>query len=209
MFLINYNFGLEEEYFRKFVRAVVERYNGDGINDFDPNIRVKYWQASNEPLIEWFNRGGTVDGYVKFLRLLSKEVRSADSEAKIILGAEITDRNQKKLTKNTKAIISKLNGEKVFDIVDIHYWDAADKWKMEIASEMRSYLDKHGYTDVEIWSTEHGTYTNRPNDRHGRPLPFQSEKQQAVSLTKRYVYNLAHDVDKIFWNNLIEWSGMG
>jgi len=195
-----------EKNFRKFLRTAVERYDGDGIDDAYPNISVKYWQATNELALDWFGKGGTVDEYVDFLRIFSEEVKSADPRAKIIMGAEIADRSQK-LSQNIKAIISKLNGEKVFDVVDIHYWELASQYKMVIAGEMRKYLDDHGYGNVEIWSMEHGTYVNRPNPSKYEPSPsLQTEKEQAMSLIKRFVYNLAHDVDKIFWNNIVEWS---
>ncbi len=182
-----------EDAFKNFAKAAVEKY-GD---------KVKYWQAYNEPFPSWSGVDGTADSYIEFLRLMSEAVKEADPQAKIILGAEIS--NGKTLSNGIKAVISKLNGEKVFDVVDLHYWGYADDWKLLAANELRSLLDSNGYTNVEIWSMEHGTYTNQPN-KDGVPIEFQSEKDQAISLIKRYVYNLANDVDKIFWNKIVEFS---
>jgi len=134
---------------------------------------------------------------------MSKAVKQADPEAKIVLGAEIS--NGSSLSSRIKSVILGLNREKVFDVVDLHYWRSTNDWKLNSTQEMRSLLDSEGYTDVEIWSTEHGTYVNQPVSPPPQ-IPFQTESDQAASLIKRYVYNLANDVDKIFWNNLVEWS---
>lgn len=89
----------DEDAFKDFVTAAVEKYGND----------VKYWQAYNEPFPNgWKNNGGTKDSYINFLKLMSDAVKGADPEAKIILGAEISE--GKKLSNGIKAIISGLNG---------------------------------------------------------------------------------------------------
>jgi len=61
----NVNIAGNEIAFQDFVSAAVERYDGDGIGDYDSNIKVKYWQAYNEPFPKkWFNFGGTVETYI-------------------------------------------------------------------------------------------------------------------------------------------------
>ena len=77
-----------EEYFKNFVKTLVERYDGDGINDYDPTIKVKYWQAGNEPFPrQWEENGGTIQGYIRFTEILSQSARESDPVQKIILGA--------------------------------------------------------------------------------------------------------------------------
>lgn len=44
--------GLESEY-QDFVRAAVERYDGDGLDDVAPDVRVRHWQVMNEPRTPW------------------------------------------------------------------------------------------------------------------------------------------------------------
>ena len=44
----SYPYGREAEW-QTFVRAAVERYDGDGVADADPYVRVKYWQVMKEP----------------------------------------------------------------------------------------------------------------------------------------------------------------
>lgn len=193
----------DEEYFKNFVKSVVVRY-GD---------KVKYWQAGGamEPFPDyWIAKGGTIEGYVKFLKLMYESVKEVDPEAKIVMGPQIivpprvTDGNLNDL----KAVILKLNGEKVFDIIDVHYWANANEYKIPHINELRRFLDSQGYSCVKIWSLEHGTHINKPESLF-EEYPYQSEKEQSISLVKRYVYNLAQGVSLINWNNLVEWSCFG
>jgi GH35 family endo-1,4-beta-xylanase len=187
----------EEVFFKDFVKAAVNRYP-----------EVKYWQAFNEPFPSgWAGRGGTLNGYLRFIRLMSEAVREADPDAKIILGAEITTGSG--LSPAVQAVISGLADEDVFDIVDMHYWWYADDWKIQSPTEMRAYLDNNGYGNAEIWMMEHGTYVNAPTPKTGGQLAYQSEKQQASFLIKSYMYNLANDMDKVFWNRIVEFNCFG
>ena len=193
----------DEEYFKNFVKVAVKRYGA----------KVKYWQAGGamEPFPDsWIKKGGTIEGYVKFLKLMSEAVKEVDPEAKILMGPQILvpPRVPDGNLDNLKAVISKLNGEKVFDIIDVHYWANANEYKIPHLNELRSFLDSQGYKDVKIWSLEHGTHVNKPEFLF-EEYPYQSEKEQSISLVKRYVYNLDQGVSLINWNNLIEWSCFG
>jgi hypothetical protein len=199
--------GQYENELRNYIKAVVERYDGDGIEDYNSKIKIKYWQAGNEPFLQannWLNKGGSLESYVKFVEIFAESVRQADPEAKIVLGAEVE--NQSRVSAEMKTVIELLKNKAVFDVVDIHFWSKAEDYKMVIVQDMLNILNANGHKDTQIFSTEHGTYVNQPE--YGN-FSEQSETQQATSLIKRYAYNLAHDVDKIFWNNLVEWSCFG
>lgn len=196
----------EEEYFKKFVQSAVERYDGDGVDDFDSNIKVKYWQAYAEPFPrQWVRGGGTIDGYIRFLELLSGAAKEADPQAKIVLGAQVMIRRRGEIDLSSfKEVISKLKGKKVFDSIDLHYWETAKEYKIPQLDELRSLLDSNGYSEARIFSLENGTYIHEPEI-----FPTQSEKDQATYLIKSYCYNLSHGVSLIAWNNLIDWANYG
>lgn len=179
--------------FADFVRAAVERYDGDGKDDIPGGARVKYWQVENE-IEDWTDGGRTVDEYAEFVRLVRDAALAADPDAKIVLVAA-TDSLQ------TDAFlidaIELLAAENAFDALDLHHWDREYLWDMSAVPEYRALLDSLGLTDVEIWSGEHGTW-------NGSEL-YQSEEDQAASLIKRYVHNLNNGLDKLFWNNLVDW----
>lgn len=182
--------------YKAFVRAAVERYDGDGADDATPAVRVKYWQAGNEfPF--WRDSGRTVDDYMAYMRLVEEVAHQADPRAKIVLIAE----TQGLFVPDwLPRVIEVLGPERRFDVIDLHHWGKAEQWQMPAVAELRSLLDSLGLTHVQIWSCEHGTWQGQPTGE-----PFQTEQEQARSLIKRYVYNLNNGLNKLFWNNLMEW----
>lgn len=74
----------DEEAYRRFVRAVVERYDGDGNHDV-PGLRnpIRHWQIDNEPQIA-LSFGWS--GYAELLRMGYDAIKEADREAKVVMG---------------------------------------------------------------------------------------------------------------------------
>jgi hypothetical protein len=128
--------------------------------------------------------------------MIREAAHEADPEAKIVL----ISNNLPFATRFVTQVIEQLAGEHGFDVIDIHHWSTAEEWKMNLVPYYRGLLDSRGLTDVQIWSTENGTWQGQPYNGI-----LQTEEEQARSLIKRYVYNLNNGVDKIFWNNLVEW----
>lgn len=186
--------------YQAFVQAVVERFDGDGIDDASAGVKVKYWQVGNE-ILPWKVHGKTVQDYILWVRMVRAAVKAADPEAKIVLMASMQGLT---VDPDLQQIIEALAGEGAFEVLDIHHWGEADNWKMTAVPQYRQILDARGLTQVQIWSCEHGTWQGQP-----RGESFQSESDQARSLVKRYVYNLAHGLNKLFWNNLMEWNNFG
>lgn len=181
-----------------FVQAAVERYDGDGISDASSDVRVKYWQAGNETL-GWNGSKRTVSEYVDYVRLLRTAIKSADSEAKLVLMSPLTGA---KTDSQIVEIITALAPGKEFDAIDLHHWGTATNWKMGGVKEYRKLLDSLGLEHVEIWSNENGTWVGKPRSSS---VP-QTETDQAGSLVKRYVYNLANGLDRLMWNTMAEWQ---
>lgn len=69
-----------------FVRATVERYDGDGIDDAPASPRVAYWEIWNEP-----NHPGTWPGspaeYAALLKAGYAGVKAADPTAQVLVGS--------------------------------------------------------------------------------------------------------------------------
>jgi hypothetical protein len=187
--------GYPEEY-GAFVRAAVERYDGDGIDDAAPGVRVKYWQAGNEIMI-WTASGRSPEDYARYFRLIRGAARKADRNAKLAL---IAPTQGFSIDPFIAEVIEILAPEREFDVLDIHHWGHAGNWKMTAIPQYRRLLDSLGLSDVQIWSCEHGTWNGAP-----AVPPPQSEQDQARSLVRRFVYNLNNGLDKLFWNNLMEW----
>lgn len=188
-----------EEY-SQFVKAAVERYDGDGTDDLDPAVRVKYWQVGNEYPF-WEREGRTLAEYLAWARLTAAAIKEADPEARVVLIAE-TQGSTVELW--LRRAIEELAPIHYIDVIDIHHWGTASNWRMTSVPGVRSLLNRLGRPDAEIFSCEHGTWAGNPDGQ-----PAQSEEEQACSLVKRFVYNLNNGLDKLFWNNLMEWDAFG
>ncbi|MCD4784930.1 MAG: hypothetical protein K8T10_14030 [Candidatus Eremiobacteraeota bacterium] len=192
-----------KEKFQAYVRACVERYDGDGIDDAPGSPTVKYWQALNER-----GMGGattadqqiSIEDYITYVTWMEEAVHDSDPEAKIILVAQAPLNDE--IHSDMKEIIDGLMSAGVpFDIVDMHSWGPCQNWQMPEIADAREYLDSRGLTNVQLWSGENGTWIGQP----GNAMEPQTEEQQAIFLAKRYAYGPSVGLSKLFWNNLCEW----
>lgn len=185
--------------YARFVRDAVERYDGDGKDDL-PGASVKYWQVGNEyPFLE--RAGRTMADYLAWARLTSSAIKEADPDARVML---IAATQGLRVEPWLETAIRELAPSRVIDAIDIHHWGKARDWQMTALPSARALLDALGRQDAQIFSCEHGTWAGNPAGE-----PVQTEEEQAVSLVKRYVFNLASGLDKLFWNNLMEWDQFG
>lgn len=192
---------LDKESYAAFVRAAVERYNGDGVNDM-PGLRspIKFWQVENEPSAQ------DPAGFAELVRLSYQAIKSADPEAQVLLGGATgfgpVDNYLREFDQRFLPLIQAMGG-RYFDIFDFHYYgNASGEYQgyREIVEHVRKSLAANGLPrDVEIWVTETATYTDQPRSAPDRTFAEQSEAQQAADLLKRHVLALAAGVKKVFW----------
>ena len=189
-----------EEKYLAFVKAAVERYDGDGIDDM-PGLKVpiRFWQVENEPDM----RSEDWEGFAHIQEITYRAMKEACPEATVLMagqtggGIEVFDRFYEPLLK-------KLGGRSA-DVYDLHYYgDAKLDWKgvQPVLKHIRGRLDALGYAKTPIWITEMGSYSGAPGDEGGRrgpPTPAQTEREQARDVVKRYAFPLALGVKKVFW----------
>jgi|GEM_PF-2718701 len=211
-----------EEAYLRFVKAVVERYDGDGVDDM-PGLKtpIRHWQFENEPDIA----SEDSEGYAHLHEVTFDAIREACPEAKVALGGQ-TGGGVPVFERFFVPVLKKLGGKRV-DIYDIHYYgDAKLDWRgvKEVYDHVRERLDELGYAGTEVWITEMGTYSGAPGDEEPkrRPaqterernrernlaeipeppmlkLPPQGEREQARDVVKRHAYTLSLGVKKTFW----------
>jgi hypothetical protein len=95
--------------YAEFVTALVERYDGDGVEDAPGSPRVEYWEILNEPDFDRsalaahpefgdpaYGYGGCLGsdplGYAELLRAAYLAAKAADPRAKVVFGAVAYDR---------------------------------------------------------------------------------------------------------------------
>jgi hypothetical protein len=149
------------EAYQKWVSAVVERYDGDGINDMPGlKIPIKYWEVMNEPDLsgpEEEESYETLDfykqdakAYRELLIKTSEAIRKADPEAKILIagaagGNEESLNFYREVFKDKKAISA-------FDIANVHCISNDDYQSFNVAP-YKKMLQELGI-NKPIWVTE-------------------------------------------------------
>ncbi|MBF0430684.1 MAG: T9SS type A sorting domain-containing protein [Fibrobacteria bacterium] len=182
---------------KNYLQAIVERYNGDGVDDVNTIVKHKHWQIGNE-VFKLIKDGFTSEQYSQIVAMADSAIHSVDSTAKICLVAPTSGLAIDTFLVN---VIKQLGEKQVrFDMIDVHHWGKATNYRMTAVPLYRQILDNNGYTQVEIWSTENGTHCYQPPNQ-----PFQTQEEQASSLIRRYVWNFANGLDVLMWNNLMEW----
>ncbi|MEZ4813445.1 MAG: hypothetical protein R2883_08270 [Caldisericia bacterium] len=182
--------------YEKFVRATIERYDGDGINDM-PGLTnpVKFWQVDNEP-----PRDGK-DDFAVLQEITYKAIKEACPDCQVMIGGatgfpDAFDKNFKAYSK----ILDDLDG-KYIDIFDFHWYGDAFGDYRELGTSLeliRKTLDETGFSDIPIWITEMGAYSGDPVDFGKLELPPQTEQMQAIDYFKRFIYPVSLGIEKVF-----------
>ena len=139
------------ENYKKFLLALVDRYDGDGQNDMPGLTKpIIYWEIMNEPEFKMFFKG-TEDDFVEIFNFSSKLIKSKQKDAIIIMaGAAGMFPESKKFWKSA---LPKIKDH--FDIANMHHITPPDGkcdkdfWVGEF-SELLQSLDIH----KPIWVTE-------------------------------------------------------
>jgi hypothetical protein len=197
--------------YRQYVQAVVERYDGDGKKDLPGlSVPIKHWQIDNEP------PHGMTD-YAELLTIAFEAIKEADPGAKVIIGGvpgmPPPSFYLRKFDDVYLPILDQLsNSEKrCFDIFDFHWYGNATgdyQGVREVFEHIKEKVSALGLTPPDgYWITEMGTYSGDPAPVESLQYDFayQTERQQAADLVKRYVYALSLGIKKIFMAfNIVE-----
>ncbi len=139
------------ENYKTFLLALVDRYDGDGVNDMPGLTKpIIYWEIMNEPEFRMFFKG-TEDEFVEIFNFSSKLIKSKQNDAVIIMaGAAGMFPESKKFWKSA---LPKIKDH--FDIANMHHITPPDGkcdkdfWVGEF-SELLQSLN----IDKPIWVTE-------------------------------------------------------
>lgn len=140
-----------------WVMAVVERYDGDGVNDM-PKLKypVKYWEVMNEPDLDGSDTldfyVGDADDYADLLEETYTAVKAADPSAQVLIAGaaggddRFLDFYRGVLSHHPEILDS-------FDIANVHCIsnDSYDSFNVE---PYRNMLAEFGLGSKPIWVTE-------------------------------------------------------
>jgi len=187
------------EAYTNWVNAIVERYDGDGINDM-PDLKkpLTHWEVMNEPDL------GTPDGspglqfligqpadYAELLKKTSAVIRQADPNAKIVIAGAAG--GNKMFLDYFREVFADKETHDAFDIANVHCIsnDDVDTFNVKPYTAMLAEFD----IVKPIWVTEAEAFGSK--DPKDKPVNDIGE-QLLLSSTNA----LANDAEKIFFTTM-------
>ncbi len=179
------------ERYKNFVSKLVERYDGDGIDDM-PGLTapIKHWEVMNEPEFDFYFLGTPAD-YFEILRATAEAAKSADPEAMIVQGGLAG--MMPECTEFWQAVFD-LGGAQYIDIFNMHSIGHGEHLNIPT---FKVFLSKNGISDKPIWVTE-VQYQQSQQTVNASPEQF------AQIMARSYIFALANGVDKLFYVNLVK-----
>jgi len=183
--------------YKLFVKALVERYDGDGINDMSGLEKpIKYWEVLNEPDTSIFGENlaffkGNAKDYFEILKATYEAVKEADPEATVINGGTIPIPRDKEGNVLNEFIefwdqVLELGGGNYIDVFNIHSFSIP-----EDVDVMKKLLEKHGI-NKPIWVTE---FT----------VKEENEEKKAETIVTSCTVGFWKGVEKVFYTAYIEF----
>jgi len=178
--------------YRSFLRALVERYDGDGKDDM-PGLRypIKHWEIINEPSMQGIGEFdlkffyGTPEEYLEILKVSYQAIKQADPEAVVLMGGMAG------MHKEAVEFWDKIMDEakNYFDVANIHSISTTGEREDLYLIKFKEFLRRHG-VDKPIWITEaqYGELFKPPKD-------LASVEKLMVRST---VFAFANGAEKIF-----------
>lgn len=181
-----------------YVRNVVERYDGDGIDDAPGSPRMSYWEVWNEPNIAlfWPPKPNAAE-YKALLAATHDAILSADPTAKVVLGGL----TQGGVNADRSGYLQELydaGAALYFDVVSVHWYSYPKLGAAPVQNAIetvRAVMNDNGDPSKPIWLTEIG-WSDAPNAWNA---PTVSKEDVAKYLTA--VYTAPLPVEAIFWYN--------
>jgi hypothetical protein len=205
---------LTHDEYQNFCEALIERYDGDGIDDMDGSPVIKYWAVAGAEM----NAGVPQGVPISKRKWKLTEVETAEY---IKIGYDCIKNMHPKFQVRIDGsigiptwqeggsdeyyynLVSELTGDKYCSdlIFDYHAGSDPSKFKAQIRGRdiVRETLSKFGYANNEIWTTDVGGSW----DDMGQGW---TEKEHAGDVVRRYAYTIANGQEKLFWTRIVEYD---
>lgn len=158
----------------QYMSALVERYDGDGINDAPGSPIVDYWEMYNEPDISqelpgdgggWGEYGTQ---YAQMLAAVYPAIKAANPNAKVLFGGIayinfLDEGPQGMFVRSFLDDVLAAGGGNYFDYMNFHSYGEMPTWEapamLNRLAKMREILAEYGLTKPYV-ITETGWYSN-------------------------------------------------
>lgn len=176
-----------------YVRRVVERYDGDGVDDMPGLARpVRWWEVDNEPDLKWTGARGeqgiaSPAEYARVLVVSAAAIRAASPDARVLFGGLFrphADSGEAYL----RDVLAEPGARDAFDVLSLHTYaeDEGDKLALGIRRARALAPDR------PTWVTETSVSSDPDPDRQARVL---------VALVARAAVEGA---ERVYWHTLAD-----
>ncbi len=199
-----------------FVRAMVDRYDCDGLNDMPERICVRDWSFYAEPDADYGSNapsgtkgywGSRPQAYAQMLASVANVVHQENSNARVMIGGLAydwfaEDGNGGLFRRSfLPRVLQELNANyggaaKYLDQMAVHYYPIQFASIGDKVREVRTILQQHGVGHLPLVIPEAGYWSD--------PAASSSEAQQAARLVKYYVEALSLDVAHLSWYTVFD-----
>ena len=184
--------------YASWVSALVERYDGDGIDDMpDLQYPIKHWEVSNEPEMQgpdlcFFQE--PPERYVELLSVTRMAIGRADPSAVVVLGGQAGMHPE--AVDYWRPILQ--DERTAYDIANIHSINCSDVQQDAAfwAPEYVAFLEENGRSSDPFWITESATGSMDP--RHKLANVIDADDRNAQSRFIGTVVAFAEGAERIF-----------
>jgi len=168
------------EAYKEFLRRLVERYDGDGIEDISGlRYPVTHWEIANEVDCHGYFQGSAED-YFEILKTSYITIKQTDPNAKILISALPSIGRESEFEFGRPdfdtAKLFELGAANYFDIMNIHDYD--------VESSKRTFLERYGASDKPIWETEPTGLRHYQEGAETDDLSIEAQEELALLLVQ-------------------------
>jgi streptogramin lyase len=193
----------------EFVGALVERYDGDGVDDAPGSPQVRYFELYNEPDNAdvghalhggWGYWGHNGAGYAELLQALYPVVNAANPQANLVLGGLALDWFEPDGPFDPQFfddVLSACQGQDCFDVMNFHYyivfrsnWESYGRDIIGKANYVRQQLAAYGLEGMPLVCTETSLHAG---------ASWGSDEFQSRYVVKGFVRGIAAELRTIVW----------
>ncbi len=204
----------------EFMSALVERYDGDGVNDAPGSPLVQDFELYNEPDNTdvalaasggWGLWGHNGTGYAQMLQMLYPVVKAANPRANLVMGGLAMDSFEEYGGPFDRQflddVLTACHGKQCFDTMNFHYYPPARyEWEpygpdvVGKANYVKQRLAAHGFTNIKLTCTEISWGSKPPTD----PADWTSPELQDRYVIKAFVRGMAAGLESLTWYTMKE-----
>ena len=189
------------------------------VNTMVPGWQVRYWSIDNEPHSFYLKAYGrdregareAAEAYAELVERSYKIIRQIYPGAKVVFGGPASgtpNKAYKHFYKKSLEILKSKDPGGYFDFFDYHNFNSFEKYKENSKGKDISYfrqlLADTGFGDKPIIIKAGATHSGMDALGNSKAMVYQTEKQQAEHLLKRFIYHVAEGVKLIMWGTIRE-----